>query len=115
MSLPSCALQDCSPTRYAASRSQKRSGPMELQALGYFGVRARNLDDWTGFATRFLGFEMVEKSNSTLTFRMDDRRQRVVVEADHDNGAAFFGWEGADAAALDRLPATLAPPAAPCA
>ena len=47
---------------------------MELQALGYFGVRARNLDDWTAFATRFLGFEQVEKSQSTLTFRMDDRR-----------------------------------------
>ena len=63
---------------------------MELQALGYFGVRARNLEDWTAFATRFLGFELVEKSQSTLTFRMDDRRQRVVVEADHDNGAGFF-------------------------
>src|ERR1041385_7479607 len=82
---------------------EKRSGPMELQALGYFGIRARNLDDWAAFATRLVGFELVEKSQSTLTFRMDDRRQRVVVEADHDDGAAFFGWEVADAAALDRL------------
>src|SRR5262249_60288940 len=85
----------------------KRSGPMELQALGYFGIRASNLDDWTSFATRFLGFELVEKSKSTLTFRMDDRRQRVVVEADHSDGAAFFGWEAPDAAALDRLAARL--------
>src|ERR1700730_12970358 len=85
----------------------KRSGPMELQALGYFGIRARNLDHWTAFATRLVGFELVEKSRSTLTFRMDDRRQRVVVEADHDDGAAFFGWEVADAAALDRLAARL--------
>ena len=80
---------------------------MELQALGYFGVRARNLEDWTAFATRFLGFELVEKSQSALTFRMDDRRQRVVVEADHNDGAGFFGWEAADAAALDRLAARL--------
>jgi catechol 2,3-dioxygenase-like lactoylglutathione lyase family enzyme len=81
--------------------------PMELQALGYFGIRARNLDDWTAFATRLLGFELVEKSGSTLTFRMDDRRQRVVVEADHDDGAAFFGWEVPDGTALDRLGARL--------
>jgi len=64
---------------------------MELQALGYFGIRASNLDDWAAFATRLVGFELVEKSKSSLTFRMDDRRQRVVVEADHDDGAAFFG------------------------
>ena len=80
---------------------------MELQALGYFGIRARNLDDWAGFATRLLGFELVEKSGSTLTFRMDDRRQRVVVESDHHDGASFFGWEAADAGALDRLAAKL--------
>ena len=71
---------------------------MELQALGYFGIRASNLDDWAAFATRLVGFELVEKSKSSLTFRMDDRRQRVVVEADHDDGAAFFGWEVADGA-----------------
>ena len=80
---------------------------MELQALGYFGIRARNLDDWATFATRLVGFELVEKSKSSLTFRMDDRRQRVVVEADHDDGAAFFGWEVADAAALDDFAARL--------
>jgi 2,3-dihydroxybiphenyl 1,2-dioxygenase len=80
---------------------------MELQGLGYFGIRARNLDDWAGFATRLLGLELVEKSQSSITLRMDDRRQRVVVEADHDDGAAFFGWEVADGAALDRLAARL--------
>ena len=55
---------------------------MELQALGYFGIRARNLDDWTAFATRLVGFELVEKSKSSLTFRMDDRQQRIIVDAD---------------------------------
>ena len=37
---------------------------MELQALGYFGVRARNLEDWTAFATRLLGFEQVRNYGS---------------------------------------------------
>jgi 2,3-dihydroxybiphenyl 1,2-dioxygenase len=80
---------------------------MELQALGYFGIRARNLDDWASFATRFIGLELVDRSRSSLTLRMDDRRQRVVVLADSDDGAAFFGWEVADGAALDRLAARL--------
>jgi 2,3-dihydroxybiphenyl 1,2-dioxygenase len=80
---------------------------MELQALGYFGIRARNLDDWASFATRFIGLELVDRSRSSLTLRMDDRRQRVVVLADGDDGAAFFGWEVADGAALDRLAARL--------
>jgi hypothetical protein len=38
---------------------------------------------------------------ATLTFRMDDRRQRLVVNSDRDDGAAFFGWELADASALE--------------
>ena len=80
---------------------------MELQGLGYFGIRARSLDDWAAFGTKFLGLELVEKTRASLTLRMDDRRQRVVVEADHDDGAAFFGWEVTDAAALDRLAARL--------
>ena len=32
-----------------------------------------------------------------LSLRMDDRKQRVIVNADADGGAAFFGWEVADA------------------
>ena len=42
-----------------------------------------------------------------LSLRMDDRKQRVIVNADTDGGAAFFGWEVADAAALDSLAAKL--------
>ena len=34
---------------------------------------------------------------------MDDRRQRVIVEADGGDGVKFFGWEVADAAALDAV------------
>jgi 2,3-dihydroxybiphenyl 1,2-dioxygenase len=34
---------------------------------------------------------------------MDDRKQRIVVTPGTQNGARFFGWEVADAAALDAL------------
>jgi 2,3-dihydroxybiphenyl 1,2-dioxygenase len=34
---------------------------------------------------------------------MDDRKQRVIVNADSEGGASFYGWEIADGAALDTL------------
>jgi 2,3-dihydroxybiphenyl 1,2-dioxygenase len=80
---------------------------MELQSLGYIGIRARDVDEWADFGVRFLGMQLVDRSRTTLTFRMDDRRQRVVVQADGAQGAAFFGWEVADRTALDRLAARL--------
>ena len=80
---------------------------MDIRALGYVGVHAKSLEDWTGFGTRFLGMQLVEKSNKKLALRMDDRKQRVVVEEDGGEGVAFFGWEAGDAAALEALAARL--------
>src|SRR5215470_7211119 len=80
---------------------------MELQSLGYFGVRTRSVEDWAAFGVRFLGMQLVDRSRSTLTLRMDDRRQRVIVHEDGGSGAGFFGWEVADAQALDALAARL--------
>jgi 2,3-dihydroxybiphenyl 1,2-dioxygenase len=51
--------------------------------------------------------QLVDRSRSTMTFRMDDRRQRVVVHGDGGEGAAFLGWEVADRPALDGLAARL--------
>jgi 2,3-dihydroxybiphenyl 1,2-dioxygenase len=80
---------------------------MELKSLGYIGIRARDLNDWATFGTDFLGMQLVDRSRSTMTFRMDDRRQRVVVHGDGGEGAAFLGWEVADRPALDGLAARL--------
>src|SRR5687768_2535768 len=80
---------------------------MTLQMLGYIGIRAQNFEDWEAYANRFLGMQLVDKSRSTLSFRMDDRKQRFVVnEADAD-APGFYGWEVADAAALDAFAARL--------
>src|SRR2546426_10073339 len=80
---------------------------MDIQGLGYVGIRAKSLEDWTSFGTAFLGMQLVERSGKTLALRMDDRKQRVVVSEDGGEGVAFFGWEVTDAAALDRLAAKL--------
>ena len=82
---------------------------MAIQALGYIGVRAKDLDDWGTYGSSFLGMQRIDKSRSTLAFRMDDRKQRLVVDADGGQGIGFFGWEVADAAALDSLAARLEP------
>jgi 2,3-dihydroxybiphenyl 1,2-dioxygenase len=72
-------------------------------ALGYVGVRAKDLGDWASYGSGLLGLQRIDKSRSTLAFRMDDRKQRIIVDVDGGEGIGFFGWEVADAAALDAL------------
>jgi 2,3-dihydroxybiphenyl 1,2-dioxygenase len=80
---------------------------MPLQALGYAGFGSSSLDDWRQFGTGLVGLQAVERSASLLAFRMDDRKQRIVIDRSMPEGARFFGWEVADAAALDQLAARL--------
>ena len=76
---------------------------MAIQALGYVGIEASSTEDWADFATGLLGLQLAERSGAQLTFRMDDRRQRLLVVPGAGDGARFFGWEVADGAALDAL------------
>lgn len=81
---------------------------MTIRALGYIGVTARDLDAWREFAPGVLGMQVVEKSDSVLALRVDERAQRVVIERADVDGCSFYGWEVADAAALRALAAKLA-------
>src|SRR5215218_1232618 len=80
---------------------------MGIEALGYIGVRAKDLGDWASYGANFLGLQRIDKSRSTLAFRMDDRKQRLVVDADGGQGIGFFGWEVLDAAGLDAMAARI--------
>ena len=80
---------------------------MSLQALGYVGFGSTALDDWRQFGTSLVGWQAIECGNSMLAFRMDDRKQRVVIDHAMGDGARFFGWEVENAAALDALAAKL--------
>ena len=53
---------------------------MNIQSLGYVGIRSKSLEDWAAYGSRFLGMQLTDRSRATLAFRMDDRKQRVVVE-----------------------------------
>src|SRR5216110_1589176 len=80
---------------------------MALLGLGYAGFGSDALDDWRQFGAGLLGLQAVERGNSLLAFRMDDRKQRIVIDRALGNGARFFGWEVEDGAALDTLAAKL--------
>jgi 2,3-dihydroxybiphenyl 1,2-dioxygenase len=80
---------------------------MPLRALGYAGFGSAALEDWRQFGTGLVGLQAVERSASLLAFRMDDRKQRIVIDRSMPEGTRFFGWEVADAAALDALAARL--------
>ena len=80
-----------------------------ILSLGYVGICAADLADWPAYATGFLGMQLVDGARHGLAFRMDDRRQRFFVERPRGGTGPrqFFGWEVADAAALDRFAARL--------
>lgn len=80
---------------------------MTIQALGYLAIGAADLNPWSDFATGALGMEMVDRGAAGRAFRMDDRRQRLVLDRALPEGDRIFGWEVADAAALDALASRL--------
>src|SRR3982074_3096997 len=71
-----------------------------LQGLGYAGFGSGDLDDWRQFGTGLVGLQAVERGNSLLAFRMDDRKQRIVIDRAMQGGARFSGGGVGDAADL---------------
>jgi 2,3-dihydroxybiphenyl 1,2-dioxygenase len=74
-------------------------------ALGYVGFGASSLQTWREYATQLLGFAVADATRNTLALRMDERQQRVIVEAGDGPPVRFLGWEVDDAAALDAIAA----------
>jgi len=75
---------------------------MKLRSLGYIGIKSPQLQDWGDLATRILGMQQVDYTRGTRSFRMDDRKQRLVIAESGDH-ANFMGWEVDDASDLDAL------------
>lgn len=80
---------------------------MTLKSLGYIGVRSSRTEDWSGFATDLLGMQQVDCGGRARAFRMDDRKQRLLVTADGDEGLDFMGWEVDGPSDLDALASRL--------
>ena len=80
---------------------------MAITSLGYIGVNSKKLNDWEGFATDLLGMQKVDQGGSMRLFRMDDRKQRLIVTGEGEEDLAFMGWEVATPADLDALASRL--------
>ena len=76
---------------------------MTLKSLGYIGIQSSRLDDWDGFAAGLLGMQKVDGASAQSAFRMDDRKQRLIVAKDDREGLAFMGWEAASSDDLEVL------------
>lgn len=79
---------------------------MYIKSLGYVGVLATDLGEWERFAVTLLGMQ-AQTTAAGLTLRMDDKPHRLLVQQCDRNGAAYFGWEVSDTAALDSAGAAL--------
>lgn len=77
---------------------------MSLSSFGYFGIHSDRLSDWQHYGQSFLGLELVEKTSTTLKFRMDDRKQRIIVSSD-PGIVDTFGWEVDSCASLEAIAA----------
>lgn len=76
-------------------------------ALGYLVVSAKSLEDWATYGAGQLGLQGVDRSRYMLAFRMDDRKQRILINEDGASTISAYGWEMADAKALDAMAARL--------
>ena len=83
----------CARPAWADACTETTRLPMSVQALGYIGLRAKELGDWQKFGSDFLGLQRVDKTRTAMAFRMDDRKQRVIIDADGGQGIGYFGWE----------------------
>ena len=77
---------------------------MLLQSLGYVGVETTRLDEWRAFGPRIMGLEVADATASSLAFRMDDRKQRILVDQGSADGAVFYGWRSPTATRWNGSP-----------
>lgn len=78
----------------------------EIAALAYIGIRSTKLEDWGEFASGLLGMQQVDQGGAMRSFRMDDRKQRLLVDG-REEAMEFFGWEVVYRSDLDTLAARL--------
>ena len=49
------------------------------QALGYVGVRAKDLGDWASYGSGLLGLQRIDKSRSSLAFLVEEGAWMMVA------------------------------------
>ncbi len=66
---------------------------MAINALSYIGVNSDKIDDWSDYSEKYLGMQRVDRGKGSLSYRMDDQKQRLAITGDTGDSLAFVGWE----------------------
>lgn len=80
---------------------------MTLKSLGYIEIQSSRLEDWGQLATRLLGLQQIDRGARVRAYRMDDHKQRLVIDGSGDAGMTVMGWEVKHKDDLDRFGARL--------
>ena len=83
---------------WASSNASSGAG---LQSLGYAIMPGEDLDAWSTWAPKVFALQIADSSSTTRAFRMDDHLYRLVI--DQKAQLPTFGWEVANAKALDAI------------
>jgi len=74
-----------------------------ISRLGYLGFEVADIAAWERFAVDALGLLSERRSDGTLTLRIDDQAQRIVLHPGPRDDLAYAGFEVDDEATLRRL------------
>ena len=64
---------------------------MAINALSYIGVNSDRIEDWSDYSRKCLGMQQVDRSKDSLSFRMDDQKQRFTISGEPGDKLAFLG------------------------
>lgn len=80
-----------------------KEGHVEITSLGYIGIGSQQTDEWSKYAVDLLGMQEIDKGAGKRAFRMDDRRQRLIIDPTDSKTLSYMGWEVASSGDLTQL------------
>ncbi|ACK50425.1 Glyoxalase/bleomycin resistance protein/dioxygenase [Methylocella silvestris BL2] len=64
----------------------------EIKCLGYLGFAVQDLAKWEQLAVDVLGMQLGAKEEGTVSLRLDDHEQRIVLESGDADDLQYAGW-----------------------
>jgi 2,3-dihydroxybiphenyl 1,2-dioxygenase len=74
-----------------------------VKELGYIGIEAADLAAWERFGVDLIGMQVADRSDQRLSFRLDQKVHRVIVDQGPADDVAYFGYDCGSDADLDEL------------
>lgn len=65
----------------------------ELHCLSYIVATAKNLSEWETFGTDIIGMVINDKTNNSISFKMDAEPWRVKIETGDSEDMTHAGWK----------------------